>query len=376
VIDEASGVAEEIYEAAAGFLTSPGARCLLIGNPTRTSGEFFNAFHTFSAYNTIAIPAFSTPAFTGEAVPDHVLRRLVSRAWVDEHTRKWGEGSPLYQVRIAAEFPDHADDAVVALGDVEQARARTLDAHGPIVIGCDVARFGSDQTVIAVRHGNVIRIAKLRRPRHHAHRRRDRPPRPRPRAQARPRAGDRGRRGRRRRRRRRPPARTRQGADTRGRQARRLQQRPRRAPFQRVPNRRSEDWFRLAELLPHLDLDPDPELAADILAPRYSLDSRGRRVVERKEETKKRLRRSPDRADAVIMTLTVKPPGPAKATATAYFPPARAVKTTTGTGLSLAERRLQAYTQHSRAGNDLSIQLGLGAAELGIHFGTHFDEET
>jgi hypothetical protein len=89
VVDEASGVAEEIFEASAGFLTSPGARCLLIGNPTRTSGEFFNAFHAARGfYNTIAIPASSTPAFTGEEIPHQVSRRLVSRAWVDEHTRK------------------------------------------------------------------------------------------------------------------------------------------------------------------------------------------------------------------------------------------------------------------------------------------------
>jgi hypothetical protein len=68
---------------------------------------------------------------------------------------------------------------------------------------------------------------------------------------------------------------------------------------------RSEDWHRLAERLPDLDLDADEELAADLLAPRYSLDSQGRRVVEPKSETKRRLRRSPDRADAVVMAFAV-----------------------------------------------------------------------
>src|SRR5204863_476872 len=118
VVDEASGVEEEIYEAAAGFLTSPGARLLLIGNPTRTSGEFFQAFHAArSFYSTIRISAFDTPAFTGERLPADVVRRLVSRRWVEDHTRKWGERSPLYQVRIDAEFPSQSDDVVVALAD-------------------------------------------------------------------------------------------------------------------------------------------------------------------------------------------------------------------------------------------------------------------
>jgi hypothetical protein len=75
------------------------------------------------------------------------------------------------------------------------------------------------------------------------------------------------------------------------------------------PNRRSEDWFGVAECLPLLDLDPDEELAADLLAPRYALDSQGRRVVEAKAETKRRLRRSPDRADAVVMALSAERPG-------------------------------------------------------------------
>ena len=46
VVDEAAGVSQEIYEASSGFLTSPESRVLLIGNPTATGGEFFDAFHS------------------------------------------------------------------------------------------------------------------------------------------------------------------------------------------------------------------------------------------------------------------------------------------------------------------------------------------
>ena len=71
------------------------------------------------------------------------------------------------------------------------------------------------------------------------------------------------------------------------------------------PSRRDESWFRFAEVLPQLDLPDDEELAADLLAPRYSLDSQGRRAVEAKSETKRRLRRSPDRGDSVVMAFSV-----------------------------------------------------------------------
>jgi hypothetical protein len=45
-----------------------------------------------------------------------------------------------------------------------------------------------------------------------------------------------------------------------------------------------------------------------LLAPTFSFDSSGARVVERKSDTRKRLRRSPDRADALLLTLAVDPP--------------------------------------------------------------------
>ena len=52
-----------------------------------------------------------------------------------------------------------SNDAVVSLGDLEAAYARTLSGV-PVVLGVDVARFGSDSTVLAVRRGNVIRVAR------------------------------------------------------------------------------------------------------------------------------------------------------------------------------------------------------------------------
>jgi hypothetical protein len=79
-------------------------------------------------------------------------------------------------------------------------------------------------------------------------------------------------------------------------------------------NRRSELWLLAGELMPLLDLDRDEELAADLLAPTFSFASNGARMVEAKSSTRKRLRRSPDRADAVLLTLAVEPPlAPGKA---------------------------------------------------------------
>jgi hypothetical protein len=76
------------------------------------------------------------------------------------------------------------------------------------------------------------------------------------------------------------------------------------------PNKRSELWFTTAELarkgLVCLGLLPKDTLArmqAQALAPTWKLDSAGRRVVESKEETKKKLRRSPDDMDALNLAF-------------------------------------------------------------------------
>jgi hypothetical protein len=74
------------------------------------------------------------------------------------------------------------------------------------------------------------------------------------------------------------------------------------------PNRRSELWFTFAGELPRIDLDTDDQVAADLVAPKYVLDSQSRRVVEKKADTKKRLGRSPDRADAVLLTFAAPSP--------------------------------------------------------------------
>jgi hypothetical protein len=70
-------------------------------------------------------------------------------------------------------------------------------------------------------------------------------------------------------------------------------------------NRRAELWWKFREALDpqmgaYIALPPDPALVADLMTPRWKLSARGIQV-ELKEEIRKRLGRSPDRGDAVVM---------------------------------------------------------------------------
>jgi hypothetical protein len=74
------------------------------------------------------------------------------------------------------------------------------------------------------------------------------------------------------------------------------------------PRRRHELWFDGAELakrggvrLAGLDRDTLRRLKQQLTAPTWQLDARGMRVVEEKQETKKRIGRSPDDADALLL---------------------------------------------------------------------------
>ena len=61
-------------------------------------------------------------------------------------------------VKGYGQFPDAGDDQFIGLQVVEDAMAREKykDNSAPIIVGVDPARFGADNTVIAVRQGRDI----------------------------------------------------------------------------------------------------------------------------------------------------------------------------------------------------------------------------
>lgn len=105
VVDEASGVDEQIYNAARGFLTGSNSYVLMIGNPTQMVGTFYdNCQPTAARWTQIKMSAYDTPVFTGEKVSRDLLEQLPQREWVEEMKDDWGEDSPEFRVRVLGEF--------------------------------------------------------------------------------------------------------------------------------------------------------------------------------------------------------------------------------------------------------------------------------
>jgi hypothetical protein len=145
VVDEASGVEDRILEALLGGLTEPHNVALLISNPTTPYGIFYDS-HTKDS------ELWERQHYNSRDSP------LVAGAHVLRMERKYGGKSPIIQVRVDGEFPSQTDNSLIQLRWLEEARTRGVfpGENGDIQVGVDVARYGADSSAVCVRQGRNI----------------------------------------------------------------------------------------------------------------------------------------------------------------------------------------------------------------------------
>lgn len=147
IADEASGVDEAVFEAAAGSMSTEGAITVLAGNPTRSTGFFY---YTHTKLRAI---------WKSIRVACHDSSR-VSQQYIEEE-RAFGENSNRFRIRVLGEFPLGDDDTLIARHLVEAAIARKdkltgVSRRDPMYWGVDVARYGTDASTLAKRRGAVM----------------------------------------------------------------------------------------------------------------------------------------------------------------------------------------------------------------------------
>jgi len=145
VVDEASGVPEQVFEAASGSMSGHSAITILAGNPTRTSGTFFETHNRLSDHwYTLHWSCIDSPR--------------VSEAFVEEMKLRYGEDSNAYRIRVLGEFAQGDDDTIIPLHLAEAAKTRDvkMTPNTRPIWGLDVARFGSDRTALCKRYGSVV----------------------------------------------------------------------------------------------------------------------------------------------------------------------------------------------------------------------------
>lgn len=301
ILDEACGIPEWLWDATLSLVTNEGSRILAIGNPDDPTSRFAKVCAPGSDYNVIAVSAFDTPNFTDEKVPEQLREMLVGPQYVADAAKDWGEDSPLYISKVLGQFPEVADDVLISPKLVREAWELDLSGkalHDPGRFGMDVADVGEDESCIYLNRAGMVRLVDSWK-----------------------------------------------GADTfigltRARNALdevELGRRPMQIDYpgvgtgvynplnhegyqvtafnggepandpSRFENRNAEAWWVMRELMAAgmIDLDPeDTVLAAQLQSRKWRLDDTQRRIrVERKVEMKKRGMKSPDRADAVVLSV-------------------------------------------------------------------------
>jgi len=145
LVDEASGVDNIIFEVGEGAMSTEGAKTVMTGNPTRTSGYFYEAFNKMK-------DSFFTMKVSSQDSTQ------VGPKFIEDMKVKYGEDSNIYRVRVLGEWPEADDDVVIPLHLLQSAAARDQVPADttPVVWGLDVARFGTDKSALCKRKGNVV----------------------------------------------------------------------------------------------------------------------------------------------------------------------------------------------------------------------------
>lgn len=300
VLDEGKAIPDPTWDAVEGAFSAGEAYVLALSTPGTTAGRFY-AIHA------------RRPGL-GDWWPRHVTLEeaiaagRISREWAEARRVQWGETSPVYRNRVLGEFAEEAD-GIIPLSWIEAAVERWnewRDAGAELrqrqtAVGCDVGGgTGGDATVLARRYGETVTaleayargdematagrvlaalqsggvavvdgigigagvVARLKE----------------------------------------------QGRDVRSFIAGARSEKTDRSGELGFENRRAEAWWGFRERLDpsygsRVAIPDDDELVGELAAPRWKPTSRGRVLVESKDDIRKRLGRSTDRADAVVMSF-------------------------------------------------------------------------
>lgn len=296
IVDEGKSVADGIWDAVEGFFSNPGDHYVFaLSTPGAAIGRFHDICTGHVGYEDW-YPIHVT-------IQQAIAAGRITQEWADRRLAQWGENSVPYQTHVLANFAGE-EDGVIPLAWIEAAieRGRNLEGdHWPKRIGVDVADTGDDQTVFAYFDDTgVYRIEKI--PDGdvvgHADKLATR-----------------------------CDGATKTIIDSIGvgagtlAQAKRLGldasgfvasarsgRRDRTGTFGFV-NLRAAAWWSLRELLDPelgdgLSLPDDAELLGDLSAPKWREMAGGKILIESKADIKKRLGRSTDVGDAVVMAVT------------------------------------------------------------------------
>lgn len=192
VVDEAGGISRVIGKAMRGLMTGSDTRLLAIGNPpTDDEGSWFEKLCQEDNVRTIPITAYDAPLQSGErtrrcrACPPEVEPHglgvhLVDPDWIAEAIRDYGADSPFVKAKVHAKFPRGGPARTIPTDWIDLcAESPEPDGEGYITLadlvdgedspyavkmgswirlGVDVAADGGDELVVSRAIGDVVTV--------------------------------------------------------------------------------------------------------------------------------------------------------------------------------------------------------------------------
>jgi hypothetical protein len=142
IVDEASGVPDEIFNTAEGAMTGNMVIVVMFSNGTRVVGYFYDSHHSDSK-------AWKTFSFDSRESP------IVDKAYTERIIEKHGEESDEYAIRVAGAFPkaDAIDEQgyVPMFLETDLRQIQDMPFVGDTLMGIDPAGEGRDETVWVIR---------------------------------------------------------------------------------------------------------------------------------------------------------------------------------------------------------------------------------
>jgi hypothetical protein len=161
VYDESKAIPAPTFDACEGAFSGSGeggteAYALALSTPGAPQGRFYDICRRMAGYEDWH-PVHVT-------LGDAMAAGRITEEWASQRLRQWGIESAIYQNRVLGEFYAGDEETVIPLAWAEAAVERwhawaaagKPDTGRPRTVGVDVARFGVDKTVLAVRNGPVV----------------------------------------------------------------------------------------------------------------------------------------------------------------------------------------------------------------------------
>lgn len=154
IVDEASGVPESIFEAATGSMSGEHVTMMLLGNPIRTTGYFFNSHTSSLGWTRIHITAVAEEHYD----PGTYFSARPGPLFVQQVVEEFGFDTNPYRVRVLGLFPRSDHDTIIPFEWVEAATVRDIRPNpgAAIVWGVDVARGSGDLSTLCKRQQNRV----------------------------------------------------------------------------------------------------------------------------------------------------------------------------------------------------------------------------